>query len=92
MNNDEVMDHVFDKSAGAMEPNGLGYFARLLLENDLDVNTIVHDDDASGYIVAQNVKRDFLSSTEHPERFTEYLRELLCLRHGAKNIAKSFIK
>jgi hypothetical protein len=92
MDDDGVYDaEVFAGSAGSMDPVGLSKFVVDLLEFGLDVITIIHDDDTTGFNKAKKAKDEYIAA--HPEAmFTPELKELLCLRHGAKNVAKSFVK
>ena len=49
MAHEEIVDKVFEGSAGSMDLKGLGYLVRLLLNNGLDIVTIIVLETAVGH-------------------------------------------
>ena len=91
---EEIIAKAFQKSAGGIDPYGIGQFTTKMMHYDLDPTHLLHDADAKGYKAACDAKARFLLnkiSPEHRGKFTDCIQDLYCNRHTSKAAAKAFV-
>jgi hypothetical protein len=77
----------FQKSAGAMDPQGIYDTVKFLLSEGIEVVTFLHDNDAKGFQACVRAKKHYMNDNPN-SGISDTVRELLCARHGASHAGK----
>lgn len=77
-------------SAGSMDPAGIKKTVEFVMSHGIDPCFFLHDNDAKGYTAAVDAKEENRHRLDL--EFSDGMKELLCLRHGALHAGKDMVK